>query len=108
MSMRSPLIAVCLTIFAALTPAQSTQGSLAGTIFDRLGHMVQSAPVQLINTETRAKFVTESDRTGAYMFSLPRGTYSLSIEVAGTKYTQESIVIIPEHPLRHDVTLALP
>lgn len=106
--MRTIVIAFCLTAIAALTFAQSNQGSIAGTIFDRLGRMVQSAPVEVTNTDTGARYATASDRTGAYILSLPRGTYSLSIEVAGRKYTQESIVIIPEHPLRHDVTLAIP
>ena len=69
---------------------------------------MSNAPVEVKNTETGAKYTTETDRTGAYTLSLPRGTYALLIEVAGLKYTQESIVIIPEHPLRHDVTLALP
>jgi hypothetical protein len=106
--MRAAVIAFCLMGITALTFAQSNQGSIAGTIFDRLGRMVQSAPVEVKNTDTGAKYVTASDRTGAYTLSLPRGTYSLSIEVAGRKYTQDSIVIIPEHPLRQDVTLALP
>ncbi|HTA45540.1 MAG TPA: carboxypeptidase-like regulatory domain-containing protein [Bryobacteraceae bacterium] len=106
--MRTALIAICLAAVSVLAFAQSNQGSIAGTIFDRIGRMVQSAPVELMNVETGAKFDTATDRTGAWMLSLPRGTYVLSIEVAGMKYTQNSIVITPEHPLRHDVTLALP
>jgi hypothetical protein len=102
------VVAFCLIGITALSFAQSNQGSIAGTIFDRLGRMVQSAPVEVKNTDTGVKYVTESDGTGAYTLSLPRGTYSLSIEVAGRRYTQEAIVIIPEHPLRHDVTLAIP
>ncbi len=106
--MRAVLIAICLLAVAAVTFAQSDHGSLSGTISDRLGRMVESAPVEVKNTDTGAKFVTESGSKGDYTLSLPRGTYSLSIEVAGRKYTQESIIIIPEHPLHHDVTLALP
>ena len=70
--------------------------------------MVQSAPVELRNVDTGAKYTSNTDRNGSWMLSLPSGTYVLSIDVAGWKSTQNSIVITPEHPLRHDVTVALP
>src|SRR5579871_4901686 len=106
--MRTVLIAICLTAVSAVTFAQSNQGSISGTIYDRLGRMVQSAPVEVTNVSTGEKYTATTDRTGAWMLSLPSGTYVLSIDVAGWRYTQNSVVIIPEHPLHHDVTLALP
>jgi hypothetical protein len=35
---------------------------------------------------------------------LAEGNLNLLIEIAGQRYTQQTIIIIPEHPLRHDVT----
>jgi hypothetical protein len=55
-----------------------------------------------------AKYATETDDMDAWALSLPQGTYVLSIEGAGHTYTQQAIVIIPQHRLRHDVTFALP
>jgi Carboxypeptidase regulatory-like domain len=104
-------IFACTVWFIVATAAGFAQqggGSIGGTIFDRLGRFVFHAPVEVTNIETGMKYTTESDRAGAYMLSLPRGTYRLSIEIAGRKYTQESIIIIPEHPLRQDVTFPLP
>jgi hypothetical protein len=106
--MRAFLIAVCLIAVTSPAFAQTGQGSLQGSIFDRLGHYVFHAPVQVTNVDTGAKYVTETDTKGEYTLSLPSGNYSLSIEVAGQKYVQSAIVITPQHPLHHDVTIALP
>jgi hypothetical protein len=100
--MRAFATVILLIAAAAATFAQSDGGSISGTILDRLGRYIASAPVAVTNADTGAKYATETDNTGAYALSLPRGTYVLSIEVAGQKYTQPAIVIIPEHPLRHE------
>jgi hypothetical protein len=91
-----------------LTFAQTGQGSLQGSIFDRLCRDLASAPVQVTNTDTGAKYATETGMKDEYTFSQPCGNYALSIEVAGQKYAQWAIVITPQHPLHHDVTMALP
>ncbi len=50
--MRVILIALFLTVVSASAFAQSNQGSIAGTIFDRLGRMVENAPVAATNIDT--------------------------------------------------------
>jgi len=107
--MRPLRIAICMVLSAVWLAAQSGAGSIAGTILDRLGHKVASAPIEARNMTTGAAYTTASDGQGAYTFSLPGGTYEISVAVAGHKYTQEGIVITPERPLRGiDVILAIP
>jgi hypothetical protein len=106
--MRWFAIAILLIAATASTFAQSGGGSITGSIFDRLGRKIASAPVEVTNTDTGAKYATQTDGMGEYTLSLPRGTYTLVIEIAGRRYTQQTVIIIPEHPLRHDVTFPLP
>ena len=100
--------AILLISATASTLAQSGAWSIAGSLFDRLGRKIASAPVEVTNNDTGAKYATETDGMGEYTLSLPRGTHTLVIEVAGRRYTQQTVIIIPEHPLRHDVTFPLP
>jgi uncharacterized protein (DUF2141 family) len=81
--MRALSIVVRLIVVTSLTFAQTGQGSLQGSIFDRLGHYVFHAPVQVTNTDIGAKYATETDTKGEYTLSLPSGNYALSVEVAG-------------------------
>ena len=106
--MRWFAIAILLIAATASTFAQSGGGSITGSIFDRLGRKIASALVEVTNTDTGAKYATQTDGMGEYTLSLPRGTYTLVIEIAGRRYTQQTVIIIPEHPLRHDVTFPLP
>ena len=107
--MRALTTAICVFLGACLLCAQSGQGSIAGTILDRLGHKVASAPIEAKDVNTGAAYATQSDAQGAYAFSLPSGTYEISAVVADHKYLQQGIVVTPERPLRGiDVILALP
>jgi hypothetical protein len=107
--MRSVRIPICLFTGAVWLLAQSGAGSIAGTVIDRLGHKVASAPVEARNAITGAVYRTDSDGQGTYSLSLPDGTYAITVVVAGHRSTQEGVVITPERPLRGmDVVLAIP
>jgi len=71
--MRALTTAICVFLGACLLCAQSRQGSIAGTIVDRIGHKVASAPIEAKNMTTGAAYATQSDAQGAYAFSLPSG-----------------------------------
>jgi hypothetical protein len=106
--MRRALIAAGLTLCATVILAQSERGVIAGSVTDRLGHQIASAPISATNTDTRTQYTTESGGTGGYSLSLPAGKYDLSVEAAGHRYIQQGIIVSAERPLRVDVTLAIP
>jgi hypothetical protein len=105
--MRAIVIGILLIASSPIF-AQSGNGTITGSLTDKLGRTIMSARVEVRNSDSNAVYVATTNRLGEYTLSLPRGTYTLSIEIAGQKYTQETVIIIPEHPLHHDVTFPLP
>lgn len=104
--MRSLLIAILMC--AAVIFAQSNRGDIKGTVSDRLGHAIASAPIEATSADSGTRYTSTSDGTGQYALSLLAGKYDLAVEVVGHKYLQQGIVVTPERPLTIDVTLAIP
>jgi hypothetical protein len=64
--------------------AQSTAGTIVGTVKDPHGAVVAGAIVKLLNTGTNTARSTASGDTGSYQFSnVDVGTYQLEISAAG-------------------------
>jgi hypothetical protein len=64
--------------------AQSTFGTILGTVVDSTGAVVQGAEVTLVNKGTMAKRVIEGDSAGNYAFSnIDVGKYSVTISAPG-------------------------
>jgi hypothetical protein len=64
--------------------AQSTFGSILGTVRDVTGAVVPGAQITLTNLGTTAKRTQVSDATGNYTFNnVDVGSYSLTIAAAG-------------------------
>jgi len=103
-----PLLA-CILILIAAAPlfAQSTYGTILGTVQDSTGAVVPGAQVTLLNTGTMAKRVITSDSAGSYAFSnIDVGTYSLTISAAGFKTeTVPSIPLTARETRRVDAAL---
>ena len=76
-------------LFAALLSiealhAQSTYGTVLGTVKESSGAVVPGAVVNLTNTGTNAKHSTLTDGTGGYQFvNLEVGNYTLTVEAVG-------------------------
>jgi hypothetical protein len=103
-----PLL-VCLFILVAAIPlhAQSTYGTILGTVQDSTGAVVPGAQVTLLNIGTMAKRVITSDGAGNYAFSnIDVGTYSLTISAEGFKTeTVPSIPLTARETRRVDAAL---
>jgi len=75
------LLAFCL---AAWANAQSTSGTILGTIKDPNGAVVAGAAVKLVNTGTNSARTTLTNDTGSFQFgNLDVGTYQLEITATG-------------------------
>jgi hypothetical protein len=73
--------------------AQSSRGTLTGTVTDAKGAFIAGAAVNLRETNTGSGYSTKSTAEGLFTFNeLPPGSYTLSVTVQGFEsYTQSGI-----------------
>ena len=73
--------------------AQSSRGTLAGTVEDANGAFIAGAAVNLKETNTGSGYSTKSTAEGLFTFNeLPPGSYTLSVTAPGFEsYTQSGI-----------------
>lgn len=109
-----PLLAI-LTLAMALflsgpqASAQSTQGSIEGTVHDPAGAVVSNAPVTLTNLEEGTVLTAKTNGSGDYKFlDLKAGTYTLTIEGPGfEKWSVDGLTLAVRQELRVDATLSV-
>lgn len=88
-------LALALLLLISLTPsdsmAQSTFGTIVGTIKDSSGALVPGASVRLINSGTAAEKTVTTDQHGDYSFlNLNPGKYQITITANGFEGTDFS------------------
>ncbi len=71
------LLAVCIG-----SPLAAQQGTIAGTVRDESGALVQSAQVEVLGTTQSTSALTNA--TGQYRLAVPAGTYDLVVSVIGS------------------------
>jgi hypothetical protein len=77
-------VALSIFVFSAALDAQSTSGTVVGTVKDPSGNVVPLARVELKNKGTDAARSTVTNDTGSYQFSnVEIGTYLLTVEAPG-------------------------
>ncbi len=99
---------VCLAALAnAKLSAQSTFGTILGTVRDSSGAVVTGAQVTLKNTGTTAARSATTDADGNYAFNnIDVGRYSLTIEAQGfEKESLPEIVLLARETRRLDAAL---
>src|ERR1700728_6716 len=83
---------LCLALLVACTSpvwAQSSTGSLTGTVTDPSGGVVSGATVTATNVGTGQSRTTTTDSSGSYKFALlPPGYYSVSFSASGFKTSE--------------------
>jgi Carboxypeptidase regulatory-like domain/TonB dependent receptor len=104
--MRSILAAaiVCLSGVGAF--AQSNQGTITGTISDPAAAVVPAAQLEVKNTATGVVYRGGTSGTGNYVFSVPAGTYEISVNAPGfKKFLESNVQVIVATDTRKDITL---
>lgn len=92
------LARVCLLLLL-LSPvpvaAQSTTGTIQGTVTDNQNAGVPGATVTVRNTETNVTRTVTTETTGFYRFlNMPTGIYQLTVELAGfSKYVRSGVTL---------------
>jgi hypothetical protein len=102
-------LCVCLAAMLLGSPlsAQSTFGSISGTVADTSGAAVPDAQVTLTSAGTGAKQTYTTSGDGLYSFvNLNPGEYRLDVEKAGFKHVKrESVVVQVQQAVRIDVAM---
>jgi len=102
------ILACCLVALAAgRMLAQSTFGSILGTVRDSSGAVVQGVQVMLVNTGTSATRAAATDASGNYTFkNIDVGTYALTLTAPGfEKESLPQIGLTARETRRMDATL---
>ncbi len=89
---------LCLTVLALCTApmwAQSTStGTIAGTVTDPSGAVVNGATVTLTDTGTKSARQATTNDAGRYIFvDVPPGAYDLSIAKQGFSTTKTQVTV---------------
>jgi hypothetical protein len=89
--------------------AQSTFGSISGTVTDASGSAVAGAQLTLTSAATSAKQTFTTSEDGLYSFvNLNPGEYTLEVEKSGFKHVKrEAIVVQVQQAVRIDAALEL-
>jgi hypothetical protein len=102
-------ISLCLAAMLLGSPlsAQSTFGSISGSVTDASGSAVPDAQVTLTNIGTSAKQTYNTGSDGLYQFvNLNPGEYRVDFEKAGFKHTKrDSVAVQVQQAVRIDATM---
>ena len=91
------LLSAWLVMPAFMRPAwaQSTTGTIDGTVTDSSGALVAGAKVTAVNLGTNVLRGTSSLPDGSYqILFLPVGTYKIEVNVAGFKKFEQTGVVL--------------
>src|SRR5262245_17095052 len=106
-------IAVAYAVLAVLIPtaaaAQSTLGTIRGTVTDPQKQVVSGAPVLITDQDTGVPRVADTNSVGDYEVpNLRAGNYRVEINAPNLKpYRVENVVLRAGETLRVDASLAL-
>jgi hypothetical protein len=102
-------LAVCVLALCKVSYAQSTFGTILGTVKDPTGSVVPMATVHLINTGTSADRMTVTNSDGGYEFvNTEIGNYNLTVEAPGFQKTEfKAFDVAARETKRIDVPLKI-
>ncbi len=97
----------CLLLICCPAFAQSSRGTITGTIVDPANAVIPGATIEAKNSETGAVYNAGSSASGNYTLNeLPVGMYQLSAAVPGFKqYVRTGITVLAAQVLRVDIKL---
>ncbi len=93
--LRSLVLALLLSVCAAVSSAQVTSGTIFGTVKDPSGATVPHAKVTAANaSEGITRTVSTNDEGGFVLPNLPPGAYTITVEAAGFKKLEKTGLVL--------------
>lgn len=107
--MKKTIIAILLfTLFSIAAQAQTSRGSVRGTVLDPKGAVIPGATITLTNEATNEKRNVTSGQEGEFTIaSLPAGRYKLETKATGFALFPLLITLSVNQELRLDVALEI-
>jgi hypothetical protein len=105
---RSSILSTAVMLAVApCAVAQSTLGSITGTVQDKTGAQVPNATIRLHRTESNTDRTVTTDSTGSYSsLNLEPGTYDIIVQATEmTSTTATGVTLQARQQLRYDVML---
>lgn len=101
------LLAISIVLFTLPVRAQTTNGSISGTVTDPSGALIAGAQVTLTSLGTSEKRTQTTGSDGLYLFpNLVPGRYSIDIEKTGfKKYSRPDVVVEVNQTARIDAII---
>jgi hypothetical protein len=96
-------------MLAGIAHAQQTTGSIAGTVKDQTGAVVNKGAVKAVNVDTGFTRSAPTNGYGEYRIDyLPVGKYSVQVEAAGfERFVQENVSLDVDQVVTVDVSLTV-
>jgi hypothetical protein len=100
-------IMLCVAAFAGDARAQSTFGTVLGTVADASGGLVAKASVVITNVDENTTRVAETDERGEYQVSnMKPGRYRVEVMAPGFEtFTTSDVILTARQTLRVDAAL---
>ena len=93
---------LCVLSLNSVAYAQSTFGTVLGTVKDPSGSVIPKAQVQLVNTGTNTARETETSSNGGYQFvNIDVGTYQLTVDALGFQKTEFQAFDLTSRETKH-------
>src|SRR6266481_336424 len=89
------LFSICGLVLLCAAWAQTSKGSISGTVTDPQAAVVSGAQVKATNSDTGTTFTTTTDSSGAFQFNLiPAGAYRIEVSAPGFNAVQNSVTVV--------------
>lgn len=92
---------------SAAVTAQTTTGTLRGTIKDQTGGVLPGATIEAVNDETGVRLATVTQASGFYNISLPPAPYTVTATLPGFAPATRKLVVVLGQTLGLDFELTL-
>ncbi|MFB3826000.1 MAG: TonB-dependent receptor domain-containing protein [Bryobacteraceae bacterium] len=101
------VVCIALLLFQGAAPAQTTTGTIFGTVADSTGAVIPQVEVTATNVATNFAKTATTDASGRYQIQyLPLGAYRVEVTAAGfKKFSQSGIVLEVDRNARVDPKL---
>src|SRR5439155_9408127 len=94
-TLKSALKLAALLLVAISANAQTSRGTVTGTVLDRTGAVIAGASVTLTGVETGVRISTNSNEVSIYRFdAVDLGTYDLTVSLPGFRTYLSSRIVV--------------